>query len=194
MYRLIALLLLPLLLVTPVWAQQQLNVYPGNIVNRTTTAVTVATNNTAGTLFSWTIPRTFLTQFARPFVGAGALHVMMFGTLTTQALEVGTANMGCNFGGTTATISLVNGATLTAGLSAVPWMGDLWVRQLSTGEIVHGNLQIQTAVNTRLTFMARVTGTTAITSPQTLACAWQWASASHSNSFIMHNATLVVGE
>lgn len=193
MHRLIA-LVLPLLLVAPVAAQQQLNVYPGNIVNRTTSAVTVATDNTAGTLFSWTIPRTFLAQFARPFVGAGALHVKMLGTITTQALEVGPANMGCNFGGTTATISLVNGATLTASLSAVPWFADLWVRQLSTGEIVQGNLEIQTAVNTRVPFMTRVTGTTAITSPQTLACAWQWASASHSNSFIMHNATLVVGE
>jgi hypothetical protein len=192
MRRSLIALTLVLLLAVPAVAQQQLNRYPGNIVTVAPTAVTIANSTTATSIFSTTIPRTFLEQFRQPYAGAGALHLKLLGTVTTS-LFPGAANLGCNFGGTTATISLVNGATLTASLTAAPWFADVWVRAQGTGEVIYGNLELQTvAATTRVPFMTMATGTTSLTAAHTMACAWQWASAS--NTLVVNNATLVVGE
>lgn len=194
MRRVLIALVLTLALAVPATAQQQLNVYPGAIVNIAGTAVTIANSTTATSMYSTTVPALYFSQFAQPFRGAGALHLKLLGTVTTNVASgaVGTTNLGCNFGGTTATISLVNGSALTANLSAVPWFLDLWVRQQGTGQVVLGNLEIQSAATTRIPYMASVVGTTSILAPQTLTCVWQWASAATTNSVTINHAVLAI--
>ena len=195
MRRLIALLLLvALALAVPASAQQQLNIYPSGIINLAETAVTIANSTTATTLYSTSIPATYYGNLFQPFRGARALHLKMLGTVTTNAPSggVGTTNLGCNYGGSTATISLVNGSALTANLSAVPLMLDLWVRASGTGQFLYGRLNVQSAATTLIPYAATVLGTTSMTAPQTLICTWQWASASTTNSVTINAAMLAI--
>lgn len=195
MRRLIALAcLLTVALAAPATAQQQLNQYPGGLLDLVQTAVTIGNTSTATSMYSKTVPAMFFQNLRQPFAGGRALHLKMFGTVTTNVASgaVGTTNLGCNFGGTTATISLVNGSALTANLSAVPWTADVWVRQQGTGQIVYGTFNVQSAATTTIPYAATVVGTTALTSPQTLACAWQWASAAATNTVTVNTATLAI--
>ena len=196
MRRVLILALLALVLAVPATAQQQLNTYPAGIIQLVNTAVTIANTTTATAMFSTTIPATYFGNLFQPFRGGAALHLKLLGTVSTNVASggVGNTNLGCNYGGTTATISLVNGAALTANLSAVPWFLDLWVRQQGSGQILFGNLEVQTvAATTRLPYMASVVGTTSMTAPQTLTCIWAWASAAATNTVTINTATLGLG-
>ena len=121
MRRLIALaLLLSLALAVPATAQMNLNKWPSGILDRTTAAVTIANSATATTMYSYYVPANISQNLRGTIPGGGALHLTLVGLLTTNAYSVGNTNIGCNFGGTTATISLVNASAFTAGLSAIP--------------------------------------------------------------------------
>ncbi len=194
MRRVLILVLLALVLAAPATAQQSLNTYPGGLINIAGTAVTIANTTTATTMYSTTIPATYFGNLFQPFRGSGALHLRLFGTVTTNVSSggVGNTNLGCNFGGTTATISLVNASALTAALSAAPWLMDVWVRQQGAGQIVFGSLEVQTAATTRVPYMASVIGTTSNLAAQTLVCTWQWASAATTNSLIINHGVLAI--
>ncbi len=180
-------------------AQLQLNTYPGNTVNLARTAVTVANTTTATTLYSFSVPARLFQQFRQPQPGAQALHLKLLGTLTTNpsASGVGNVSIGCNYGGTTASIALVNAVAFTANLSSVPLTLDLWVRQQGTAlatPVVQGALQLYRTAGTLDAWGASVVGTTSLNAAQTLTCVWQWASASTTNSLTINHGILVTGE
>lgn len=204
MRRLIA---LALLLALPVVASAQ-TLSQGSVLNRATTAVTVANTTTGTTLYSTTIPAALFQNFTPTQAGATALHLRLLGSISTNpsAGSVGNLNIGCNYGGTTATISLANGLLLTQNLSSAVLFLDLWLRTNTSGApLLTGRLHIPaasiTSVNGGVTSngpgqvqAAQVTGTTSITSPQTLACAAQWASAAATNTLTISTGVLVVGD
>lgn len=197
MRRLIALALL-LLLAVPAAAQQNLNQYPSGTFDIAPTAVSVTNTAAATTLYTKTVPASISENFHGTKPGATQLHLSLLGTISTNpsAGSTGAANLGCNFGGTTATIALVNGYTFPVGLSSAPLVLDVWVRQQGAGEVVVGRLQVAsvstTTGNTTANFLSSVIGTTAVTAPQTLACTWQWGSASATNTLTINNGTLAI--
>lgn len=195
MRRLIAAILAVLLLAVPAAAQQQLNQFPGNLVNKSTSTITISNTTTATTLYTTTVPVRYFQNLRQPFAGAGSLHLSLLGTITT-APQPGAANLGCNFGGSTASIALVNGATITGAISSAPFILDLWVRtQTATVPFVMGRLHVQTVAGTTiLPFSAAVVGTTSLTAAQTLVCTWQWGSANSTNSLTINSGALMVGE
>src|ERR1700687_2849911 len=109
-------------LVAPVAAQPVL-LGPGGLVNTTSASVAVTNTTTATSIYSYTIP-------ARMLQGAyDPLHLRLVGRLTTNASAggVGTVNLGCNYGGATASIALSNALAPTANLTAQPIQIDLWL-------------------------------------------------------------------
>lgn len=180
-------------------AQQQLNVYPGNTMNLARTAVTVSNTAAATTLYSVSVPRTLLQQFRQQQPGAQSLHVKLLGTLSTNVADaaVGPVNVGCNFGGATASISLVNGVSFTANLSSRPVTLDLWLRQQGTGlasPVLQGAFHLYRAAGTLDSYGASVVGTTSLNAAQTLTCIWQWASAATTNALVINHGALYVGD
>lgn len=180
-------------------AQLQLNTYPGNIVTLAPTQVSVTNTTTATTLFSYSVPARLFQQFRQPLPGGSSLHLQLIGTLGTNVSSggVGNANLGCNYGGSTATIALVNAVAFTPNISAVPLTIDLWLRRQGTGlatPVLQGRFGVVQTAGTETVHAASVIGTTSLASAQTLTCAWQWASASTTNTLLINHGTLVVGE
>ena len=167
-------------------------------------SVSVVNTATAGTLYSVTVPATIFQQFATGQRGATRLHTKLVGYLSTHSTtdSVGRVNLGCNFGGSTATIALLNAFTWPKGLSSVPMTIDLWLAADSagTGQVLFG--QLATGQNTNSdatrneqnTIMALVVGTTGMNANRTLTCSWQWASAAALNGVTISNGITVVGE
>src|SRR5262249_50747455 len=86
-------------LAAPVAAQL---VGPGGLLNQTSASVAITNSSTATSLYSFQIPAG-LTQLSGP-----PLHLKLLGTLSTSIFP-GAVNLGCNWGGSTASIALVNG-------------------------------------------------------------------------------------
>jgi hypothetical protein len=181
------------------------------ILGTANSAVTVANTTTATALFSFQIPPRIFGNFERPIYGADALHVRGLGTITTDntltPISGQPVNIGCNYGGSTASITLLNASTQAAisnGLSASPIILDVWLRTSSTqAPILSGRLMIPgasaTSVNGGVTkaanvWAAQTTGTTNVGALQTLTCIWQWASAATTNSVTLTHAIAVVGD
>lgn len=200
----IAGLVLPLVIgVGPAAAQLQLNTYPSGIVNTVNTAVTIGNTTTATSIYSFSVPARVFQTLKQSLTGSAALHLTVLGSLTTNAASggVGTVNLGCNYGGTTASIALSNALAPTANLTAMPIRLDLWVRAQGTGtasQWLQGRMEYATVAATAATAPvvtnAAVLGTTTITSAQTLTCTWLWASASTTNTVTFNSAVLAIGE
>lgn len=185
-------------LVAPVFAQSVL-LGPGGLVNTTTASVAVTNTTTATSIYSYTIPAG-LTQ------GAFApLHVALVGRLTTNVATggVGNVNVGCNYGGTTASIALVNAVAFTANLTNMPIKLDLWLSGYSTASTaingwLQGRLELALVSGTATTaptiIGAAVDSTTNPGTVNTITCIWQWASAATTNSLVITNGKLVVGD
>jgi len=198
----VGLVLPPMLEVRPVAAQVQLNTYPSGPVDINNTTVTVANTAAATTLYTKSIPPRYFQNLKQPLAGAGALHLVLLGTITTnQGVSAPSSmNIGCNYGGTTASIALVNGIAPVASLVAAPWRIDLWLRTQgtsTTSEFLFGEMNIagtQALNASQSVFNAAVTGTTSITANQTLACIMQWSSAAATNSLTVNSAVLGIGQ
>lgn len=175
---------------------QQVPTRSGGIADLVTASVSATNTTLATTLYSKVIPANFYSNFAAPIPGSGSLHLRMLGTISTAATP-GTLNIGCNYGGSTATIALANATTLTASLNAVPVMIDVWLANVnpaptSTGsQILSGRLAVVGASATETVTNAAVIGTTVPTVNQTLSCAVQWGLAT--GSLIIWNSVLHVG-
>ena len=117
--------------------------------------------------------------------------------------SVGAANLGCNYGGATASIALVNGYTFNASLVAQPIKIDLWLNEYGTqGKALNGWLQGRLEVNntpvttnSSATIMnAAVDSSTTPVTPNTLTCTWVWGSAAATNSLVITNGKLIIGD
>lgn len=184
-------------------AQMQLNTIPAGPIAITNTQVTVANSITSTTLASFTIPMRYFQNLKQPLIGATGLHLVLIGTITTNVGSgaQGAMNLGCNFGGTTASISLINAATTTpAGLVAAPFIVDVRVRAsaaVANGQFLHGMASIagpQTGAAAFTSYAAAVYGTTPTTANQTLSCAWMWGSAAATNALTLNSASLTIGD
>lgn len=201
----VGLVLPPMLEVRPVAAQVQLNTYPSGPVDINNTTVTVANTAAATTLYTKSIPPRYFQNLKQPLAGAGALHLVLLGTITTnQGVSAPSSmNIGCNYGGTTASIALANAYTFNASMVAQPVKIDLWLNQYATqGTAINGWLQgrlevanTQTTTFSSATIMnAGVDSTTLNTTPQVITCVFQWGSAAATNSLVITNGKLIVGD
>lgn len=198
-YRVALAVALVAALVTPVLAQPSI-FGPGGMVNVTTASVAVTNTVAATTLYTYQVPAGLAQNAYAP------LHLKLLGVVTTNqgVAAVGAMNIGCNYGGTTASIALSNGQTLTSGLSRAPWMLDLWVTGYSGANAttaITGSLQGRFAVGSGSASVATESVTNAqvdMTTPQnvnqTLVCSMQWGSAAATNSLIVTNGVLVQGQ
>lgn len=185
-------------LVSPVGSQPVL-LGPGGMIN-TSTASTAVTNSVAATtLYTYTVPPGFVQGAAAP------LHLALVGRMTTNqgAGAVGAANLGCNYGGSTASIALANGFTFPSSMTAQPVKIDLWLNQYATqGTAINGWLQGRLEVPngafaanaSQIIVNAGVDSTTLNTTPQVITCVWQWGSAATTNSLVITNGKLIVGD
>lgn len=175
---------------------QQVPTRSGGIADLVTASVSATNTTLATTLYSKVISPNYFSNFASPIPGSGSLHLRMLGTISTAATP-GTLNIGCNYGGTTATIAVANAFTLAASLNAAPVTLDVWLANVnpaptSTGsQILMGRLAVVGASATETVSNAAVIGTTVPTVNQTLTCAVQWGLAT--GSLIIWNSLLHVG-
>jgi len=185
-------------LVSPVGSQPVL-LGPGGLMNTSTASVAVTNTVAATTLYTYTVPPGFVQRAAAP------LHLALVGRITTNqgVSSVGAANLGCNYGGTTASIALANAYTFNASMVAQPVKIDLWLNQYATqGTAINGWLQgrlevanTQTTTFSSATIMnAGVDSTTLNTTPQVITCVFQWGSAAATNSLVITNGKLIVGD
>lgn len=195
MMRRLALFTLLILAVAaiPAYAQPGL-IGPGGLVVSNGASVSISNSSTATTIFTWTIPAGMAQKNYAP------LHLKALGYITTNPYSVDTVNVGCNYGGSTATISLVNGVTPTAALSAVPVTLDVWLHGYAltqsngiTGAI-YGRFGVMQSAGTETVYTAMANGTTPQGTSNALTCTWKWASASATNSVVFTNGHLVQGE
>lgn len=188
----LALLAAPLVSIAPA---QPVLLGPGGLVNSSGASVNLTNSTTATTIYSYSVPASLTQGNFSP------LHLKLVGTISTNPSSggVGNMNIGCNYGGSTATISLVNAVAWTPNISSAPFVLDLYLSGYTASqsngikEYLHGRFGIVQAAGTETVHSAAVDGTTAVTSAQTLICTAQWASASTTNSLIIRNGKLVVG-
>jgi hypothetical protein len=199
--------LVALLLLSPVAATAQVYLSPNAQVISTGASANATNTSGAVTLFTYSVPSSLLQGNFSP------LHLRMVGQLSTNINDaaVGTVNAACNFGGTTASIMLLNSSTATpawntlrGSLTNAPLTIDVWLNGYaapqSNGiiESIIGRMEVAsvtaTATQSPMVFASSTSaGTTAVTSAATLACTWQWTSASATNSIQIFNGTLSAG-
>lgn len=139
------------------------------------------------------------------------LHLSMRGLMTTNTgvQQISKLSVGINYGGSTATIPLVNNVTLPPDLSNIPVNLDVWLNPIATASSP-GNTQsmFMTArlswglpyvtapgsVATEAVFNSAVIGTTPTQSPTTLNVLWQYGSASATNAVRFYQRMLTIGE
>lgn len=174
---------------------QPVLVGPGGLINSSGASVTITNSTTATSIYSYTVPGGLVQGNFNP------LHLKLIGLVTTNPSSggVGNINVGCNFGGTTASVALVNAAALDANMTSTPIEIDVWLSGYTAAqsngikEYLQARMNYQSATaQTPKQFAAGVAGTTAL-SAQTITCVWQWASAATTNSLIIHNGTLRQG-
>lgn len=212
MLGLVLAICLTVLPVTPAFAQY-MTVGAGGIVHFSTASSTCVNTATACTLYSYTIPQGLMatgtiapataTTTVPNISTSPTLHFVGRGVLSTQS-SPGTLNVGVNFGGSTATLALVNGITPVASLSNQPVTLEVWVNPLVTGTDTGANTVVLSArlayqngataaLASETTFNANVVGTTSVRSAQTLSILWRWTTASNSNAITLYQRTLGVG-
>lgn len=181
-------------LVSPAPAQSVFG--PGGMIYLTTASVSVSNTTAATSLFSYTVPAGLAQGNFAP------LHLKLMGVLTTQSTgPVGAMNLSCNYGGSTASVAMVNGITFAQGLSRAPLTIDVYVhgypgvtvgqQTAITGAMI-GRTTVNTAAGTGASYGAQVDSTTPSNVSQTLACNMQWGSASTTNTLIITQGSLFV--
>lgn len=152
------------------------------------------------------------------------LHFRMLGTITSNQGwdSPGTVNMGVNYGGINASLSLVNGHAISGSLIDAPFRLDVYLMpyaSATTGggasNMIGSNIQrsgrmwaeFWYATFTRNqgtgfagvapvnpTFATFTTGTFPVSSATQFNVEWRWASAAHTNSINRHSACWKLGE
>ena len=190
---------------------------PGGIIAYSTASITSANTTGEYTMWSYTIPQGFMgtssaTNQTPPVRSSLPLHLVMLGNISTAGPASGNGSgiplsIGVNFGGTTATMSLVNNIPITNGMAARPMRLDVWLAPIATTGTTNtvymtGKLSFYPAANgaivptvgaTETAFNATVIGTTSIQTAQTLAVNWRWGTASTTNAGTFYQRSLSIG-
>lgn len=199
-------LLLAVLPATPAFAQGIGLVGPGGVVYATSASVSAVNTVSAIPVFSYAVPGGLYatgsnTNIVPPVRTPPVLHYTARGTINTNASpgQIGAINFGANFGGSTATIALLNAHTPAAALTNTPIRVDVWVTPLATAigantVVVQGRVSYVGASSTETVVNSTVLGTTLLNAPsQTLAVNWQWGSATNTNSVTFYGQQLIIG-
>lgn len=191
-----SLVLLLLGLAVPAQAQPAL-MGPGGVLNSSGASVTISNSAADTVIYAYAVPAGFYQRNFAP------LHVRLLGRLSTNVATgaVGAVNVGCNFGGSTASIAVVNAVSFTQNLSNVPFQLDLWIVGASSTQAngiqqnLSGRFGIVQSAGTETVHSAQVDGTTSPNlSSQQILCTWKWSSAATTNSVSILNGKTVVGE
>lgn len=138
------------------------------------------------------------TTTTQNIVGASVpLHLHCNGTINTAAGA--SVYFGANFGGTTASISLLNGAQIGNLTAVAPMQTDVWLAPIATsttGATVFMTARIAFGENVNASetaFSGAVLGTTALGSPSELNVNWRFGAAAASSGFNSYGCVLVQG-
>lgn len=188
---------------------------PGGVVDFNTASTTCVNTTASCALYNATIPTGLVATSPASNMAAAnppstpsqavrtppPLHLQLRGTLTTPSGgQIGTINAGANYGGTTATIALLNAHTPVppGALSGVPIQIDVWYVPLATAigantGTLSGRVAYSAAAATETVINSFVVGTTRSDQPFDLNVSWLWGSGSNTNSLTIFNKTLVIG-
>ena len=218
------LLLVVLLLVFPAsaWAQLPRLVGPGGILHYDTASVSYYNSTSEMPLYSVSIPGAYAAT--APAINTttlwsttAPLHLKMLGTVNTGAGNP-VLSVGVNFGGSNATLALLNSAVLPGHMGILPMQIDVWLSPIasySATNMANNNLTVfvkarfmhqasATVVNpdngrglgggaTQVEYNATVLGITRLASPVTLNVLARWTAASGLNSMAIYQRILKQG-
>ena len=188
----------------------------------------------ASNLYQYVVPGAYVaTQTLTPTLSATVtgwnwtssvpLHFRMLGTFTTNQGwdSPGTINLGINYGGTNASLSLVNGHAISGSLTDSPWRLDVYLLPFASSTTGGGTSSMVGAVSrtgrlwaefryatftrsqgagynlsatTPVYFASYITGNFPVASPAQFNAEWRWASATQTNSINRHSACWKLGE
>lgn len=199
MRRITAVLLALCLLASavPALAQAPFTVVgPGGVLDWTTSTITRVNATQGSTIYTYTVPAGYAQKGSTP------LHLKLLGRVSTNLSSggVGASFVTISYGGSTASLTLVNTA-LDDTLSNAGWELDAWlsfVPATATTEntqYLHGRFRYQSATaGTVKEYSSTVQGTTSMRTPQVLLVQYGWASASTTNTLSRHSGVLTIGE
>lgn len=190
---------------------------PGGVVAWSTASLSVNNLTTAYCVFCYTVPAGFMaTSTANnqvpPRMTTLPLKYTMVGTISTQASAIGTGtaiplSIGINWGGSTATFSMINNSVMQQGMSAVPYTLEVWATPIATtgsansvflrGRFTHGQNGTGSspagANASEAVWNGSVIGTTDFRTQQQFAVNVQWGSQSTTNAFVIYERVLSIG-
>lgn len=232
-------LLCLLLLAAPFLASAQTfpTVGPGGVIVYSDASVSVSNSAASTKVFQYTIAAGYIaTATAVPTTGTSELytesrsttpiftapapiHLRMVGRLRTNpgVGSAGSADLAVSFGGTTATMAVLNAATLP-GSCLGPVVLDVWISPIALTAATPTTDNSSVYMAARLTAPGTsgqgggvlcastgsfstasltnvdVLGTTRLSSPTRINVEWKWSSASHTNSIVFYNRILKLGD
>ena len=227
MRRIVTVLCLLALLALPVaaWAQPLPPlVGPGGILQYLTASVSLYNTTAEGILYNTSIPGARVAT--APAINTttlwsttAPLHLKMLGTINTGAGNP-VLSVGVNFGGSSATLALLNSVLMPGHIGNLPLQLDVWLSPIAsfaatnitgnnvtvflsarlshqaTATIINpsfGSGQSAIAGATQITFNSSVLGTTQLASPVALNVFARWQAASGLNSLAIYQRILKIG-
>lgn len=192
---------------------QYTNPGPGGVVQWSTASASCSntTNEcnfwgaTPGSSFFATSP---LTNQTPPTATTLPLHLQMQGRMHTAAAgqqnSAGPISVGINYGGSAASLSLVNNFLVPVSQLNVPVQIDVWLSPIATGTAPGNTTFIKARMTlgssqgasyaTESVFNAVTVGTQATASPTALNVIWRWGSAAQTNAVQFYQRKLMIGE
>jgi len=204
------------LLLAPLGAAQaqtlppQFFVVNQSIAAYTTASIAMANTVNEVTLFQYNIPPGLLQISSSSTVNSSVpLHLMLKGTIDTSGTPI-PLNLGVNLGGSTSTVTLVNGVTPQNSLTAAPFAIDCWILPISTsstsgiGGITHvmecaahwATTTTAASVATETFFNGLVRGTTSLASATgtQINVLGRWGTgANNANAINIYGGVLIIG-
>ena len=218
------LLLVGLCLILPAaaWAQLPRIIGPGGILEYNTASVSLYNTTAEGILYNTSIPGAYAAT--APAINtttlwstSAPLHLKMLGTVNTSAGNP-VLSVGVNFGGSGATLTLLNSVLMPGNMANLPLQLDVWLSPIAsfsatnitgnnvtvfltarlthqaTGTIINPDSgRYSTPGATQVTFNASVLGTTRLASPVALNVLARWTVANGLNSIAIYQRILKQG-
>jgi hypothetical protein len=201
MRRIVSLVGLLCLVLAPLGAGAQ-STFPvpgvGGIIAEQRGTVTVFNSTTATSLFNVSLPSAY---------AALPLHLKLVGSITTNGAGTGVTGiqstgpvlLTMNYGGSTASVTIMNTAALNWGYASAPVQIDIFMRPRGATDtltqFVAGTFSVASAAATPTQlFGGTVQGSTnPLTGPKNFTVNWQWASGSAGNGIRIESGLLMIG-
>jgi len=204
------------------WAQLPRLVGPGGVLEYNTASVSLYNTTAEGILYNTSIPGAYVAT--APAINTttlwsttAPLQLKMLGTINTSAGNP-VLSVGVNFGGSSATLALLNNVLMPGNMANLPLALEVWLspiasfsatnitgnnatvfltarlRHQATGTIINPDSgRYSTPGATQVTFNASVLGTTRLASPVTLNVFARWQTANGLNAIAIYQRILKIG-